>query len=354
MRYYFREHLTNEEAKRLNQFVSRNLHGNIFQQTRWVRVRGETRFTPFVYFWGEEEGVLNVSALIRRHRLPGLNWVKDIVDRGPVCSDPDVLREAISELVRLLEGRGSVSLKLNPYWQHPSATQVELDLVQMGFRSLPAERGHHSSTLIIDLSPNEREILRGFRNFTRQRINRALKMGVHVTAVKNEREVNAFCQLYKKMAVIRSIEPLSEDFLARLWRELLHGKEHGLFLIARYQGEIISGLVVLKHGMRAVYTYGTSELQNFIEVPKSQLTHWRAIQWAKGRGCSVYDLGGYLPNVSKESQAYRINQFKIGFSKKRINFVQEHERIFLPVRYLILSWLETARKRIRRICKGFC
>ena len=343
MRYFLRDYLTTEESERLGRFVIENPHGNWFQHPTWERVEGGSSLTRSVYFWAEEAGEIKASALVRRHRLPGLGWAKDTVDRGPVCADPDVLREAILELTRLLQAKRSVSLKLNPYWQQPAAAQVEADLAAMGFRPLPTGRGVHSTTLVIDLAPDEQDILRGFRRSTRRAIAKAEAMGVSVAPAKDELDIQAFCLLHKKMAVAKSLRPIDQDYLIRLWRELLIGEEHGIFHVARYQGEIIYGAISLKHGTRLVGAHAASEPQKFPKVPKCHLAYWRGIQWAKEQGCAVYDLGGYLPDAPEGSPLYNINRTKRGFSRKQVHLVREHERVFSPHRYRLLSWLQALR-----------
>ena len=81
-------------------------------------------------------------------------------------------------------------------------------------------------------------------------------------------------------------------------------------------------------------------------MPKNQLNHWQAIQWAKQQGCDVYDLGGYLPDASEGTPVYGINQFKLGFSKKQTHFVRVFERIFSPNRYRLISWMEMMRNKV--------
>jgi lipid II:glycine glycyltransferase (peptidoglycan interpeptide bridge formation enzyme) len=346
MRFFLRERLTVEQSKRLNRYVAENPYGSLFQQPRWAPVQGETRFTPYVFFWAEEAGEIAASALVRRHKLPRLRWAKDTVMRGPVCSSHTILSEAISELARALQTIGSASLKLNPYWQQPAAMQLEADLAAMGFHPLPAGPGPHSTTLLIDLAPDEQKILQRFRKATRHAIKRAEAMAVTVAPIKDESEIRVFCSLYQKMAVARSFQPLGLNFLVRLWREILAGERDGLFLVAHYREEIVSGLVTLKHGTRAVASYAASELRRFPEVPKTHLPYWRAIQWAKEVGCAVFDLGGYVPDVPEDSPFYGINQFKRGLSTTQVNLVREHERIFSPYPHRLLSWMEVVADRI--------
>ena len=346
MLYILKENPTREEKERLKFFVRENSKGNLFQDPVWVKIQGHSLLKSFLYYWVEEEDKIMASALIRRHVVPGVNWSNDIIVRGPVCSDPEILKLATKDLIFKLRSKGTVSLKVNPYWENTMVDRVEKDLSEIGMQPIINSDSQHSVTLVIDLSLDKKQIFRSFRNFTRQRIRRAEQLGVQVTPVKNESEILKFCLIYKEMAKVKSINPISSEYLVRMWFELLKNEKDGIFLVAKYNGEIISGIVVLRHGCRAVYTYGTSILHKYPEVPKNQLTHWLAIQWAKEKGCSIYDLGGYLPDAREGTSKYGINQFKLGFSKNKERLVREHILTFSPVRYYIISQLESIARKV--------
>ena len=340
MQFFLKESLTEGEKSRLNTFISINQHGNLYQNPYWPSIFENNLFTQFLYFWGEQSGNIRVSALIHRHRVPGVGWAKDTVSRGPVCANVNDLSDSIIHLVNLLKAKGSISLQLNPYWSYPEAKEVENVLSALDFTPLPLDKGLHSHTLVIDLQKNEKDIYNGFRRFTRERIKKAEKMGMEVTPVENESEIQEYCQLYNKLANEKRLKLHPESYFVRLWHTFLKDKTNGIFLVTRYEHEIVSGLIVLKHNTRAVATFSASEHHKFPKVPKSQPNHWHAIKWAKENKCALYDLGGYLPNAPEGSPLSGVNQFKIGFSKNQEDLVREHERIFYPMRYRLLSTIE--------------
>jgi lipid II:glycine glycyltransferase (peptidoglycan interpeptide bridge formation enzyme) len=344
MQYFLKESLSEQEKERLRAFVINNPYGNLYQHPLWPSICESNRITPFWYFWGEESGNIRVSALIRRHRLPVLGWTKDTITRGPVCANVKDLHESIPYLVSLLKAKGSTSLQLNPYWPYPKAEEIENILSTLGFSVLPATEGLHCHTLVVDLQKTEKEIFKGFRRFTRDKIKKAEKMGMIVSPVKNESEVHTFWQLFNRLAIEKQIKNLSESYFVRLWHTFLEDKSNGIFLLTHYEQEIVSGLIVLKHNKRAVATFSASEHQKFPKAPKSQPNHWQAILWAKENGCLLYDLGGYLPNAPEGSPLEGVNQFKIGFSKHQEDLVHEHESIFYPAKYRFLSRIENTVK----------
>jgi lipid II:glycine glycyltransferase (peptidoglycan interpeptide bridge formation enzyme) len=345
MQYYLKKGLNEQEKERLSSFVKKNPYGNLYQHPLWPSTFNTNTLMPFLYFWGEESGDIKVSALIRRHRVPVLGWAKDTISRGPVCANANVLNESISYLVNILKAKGSTSLKMNPYWSYPEAKEVENVLSTLGFSALPPSSGLHSHTLIVDLQKSENDIYKSFRRFTRERLKKAEKIGMTVSSVQNEDEVHEFWKLYNKLATEKQLRNISENYFIRLWHTFLEQKTNGIFLITRYEQEIVSGLIVMKHNNRAVATISASEHQKFPKAPKSQPNHWHAILWAKNNKCTLYDLGGYLPNAPKGSPLDGVNQFKIGFSKLQDHLICEHENIFHPTKYRFLSRIEDMVRR---------
>jgi len=259
MRYFLQKDLSRETLSDLSNFIENHQYGHLFQHPSWTTIQRSRPHLPFLFFWGEESGKIRIAALIRRHRLPGLGWAKDMIGRGPVSDDKEVLKEGILNLVGLLKKKGSVSIQLNPFWPQPEVDPIEKYLATLGFTPLPLTQGHYSSTLIIDLSQNEKDIFRGFRRFTRQRIKKAYKSGLEVTLADSENDIHAFWDLYDTLAVEKHMKRYSESYFMKLWRNLIKDKDSGVFLITRYQGEIVSGLIVLLHNTRAVAHYSASK-----------------------------------------------------------------------------------------------
>jgi lipid II:glycine glycyltransferase (peptidoglycan interpeptide bridge formation enzyme) len=251
MNYLLQDQLTQEQAQALGEFVEHNPHCHLFQHPDWVWVSGRTRRWQYLYFWGEEAGEIKVSALVSRMRLPGLGWSRDRVERGPVCAEPALLREATAELARLLQTRGSVSLTVNPYWAQPEAERIEADLASLGFSPFMRWNGPHVHSLVIDLTPDETEIFYSFRNATRRALKKAQQMGLTVAPAVNEGDIDTFYRLFKHMAVAKGIPSVGRGHLMRLWRRFLADQEHGICLMARYHGEVVSGHIELKHGTQA-------------------------------------------------------------------------------------------------------
>ena len=83
-------------------------------------------------------------------------------------------------------------------------------------------------------------------------------------------------------------------------------------------------------------------------MPKKVLCFWQAVLWAKEKGCSTFDLGGYLPDTSDPS-IQGINQFKLGFSKVHVDLMPELEIVISPQRYRFLLGMAAVAKAPRSL-----
>jgi Acetyltransferase (GNAT) domain len=345
--YFLNDRLTEGQSRALAAFVEGNSHCHVFQHACWVSVSGRTRRSQYVYFWGEERGEVRVSALVHRMQLPGTRWRRDNVERGPVCDDPSLLIEATAELAQRLQAAGSVSLTVNPYWAQAEARQIEAGLGALGFVPLVRRNAPHSHSLVIDLTRSETDIFGSFRESTRRAIKRAQKMGLVVAPAEAEQDMEAFHHLSIRAAAANGLQPLERGYLVRLWQQCLADQRYGLCLLARYQGQLVSAHIALKHGVRAEYVYAPSWLDCHRDLPKNHLNVWEAVQWARARGCSTYDMGGYVLNAPEGSQVAGVNQFKLGFTRTQVDLVREHRRVFRPFGHWLLTRLAMARHRVR-------
>jgi len=105
----------------------------------------------------------------------------------------------------------------------------------------------------------------------------------------------------------------SREYYRRAY-ELFQPRGECVLLLAEYQGEPLSALIVFTRGKRAWYFYGASGNAHRERMP-AYLLQWEAIRWARAHGCISYDYGGCLismkitwkpisPSVARDYGAY--------------------------------------------------
>ena len=300
----------------------------------------------FHYLLAYEGERLEAAALIREHSVAGLlkRWT---IFRGPLCATPEDLRSILPPLFEHAESQGVMSVTLSPYFENTEAIQAESVLEECGAR-LCAIQGGHTQSVTVDLRLDEQEILRGFNDNTRRQIRKAEELAIDVAPPRSDDEARAFVAIYQRMSEERGADPLREEYLLR-FRDLTLASldPHGVFLLARYDGKIVAGILLLHNHEQSWYIHGASDF-SYRQIPLTFLLHWRAMQLLKARRIERYNFGG-LESLDDERKAIRgISQFKLGFSKTVVTCTHEYERILSPLTSATDRALRTVGRALRK------
>ncbi len=213
----------------------------------------------------------------------------------------------------------------------------------LGFRPAPIHM-HAEETWLLDITPEENDLLMGCRKGTRNLIRRAAKDGVEVIQSEDVNDLEIFDQLYADTATRHHFVPYSLDYLRREF-EAFHEQGRARLFFAYYQGQPISGAMILYYGRTAFYHHGASS-SAFRKVPGNHALQWASILAAKRRGCTTYNFWGIAPEDNPDHPWKGLTFFKKGFGGYRIDYLHAHDRILSPL-YWITYAFETARRRKR-------
>jgi len=260
--------------------------------------------------------------LVIEHRLP-LAQTYIYSPRGPVCSS--YLRDFVSSYL-VPEVRKKFLKAI--FWRI-EPTDPGFRVQGIGYRVVKSVQP--ATTLIVDLSKSEEELLAQMKQKTRYNIKVAQKHGVVVIP-------NILISQYlpATLRVARRAGPnIQEQFLNLMdetakrdgfrvhpreyYQKLLDIRNDTLYpkpytlnpsfeLFGAFQGDqLLAGAIVAFFGQWAYYLHGASSNEHR-ELMAPYLLHWEIMREAKRRGCTKYDLwgaGDEWPGVSK---------FKTGFA----------------------------------------
>jgi lipid II:glycine glycyltransferase (peptidoglycan interpeptide bridge formation enzyme) len=113
-----------------------------------------------------------------------------------------------------------------------------------------------------------------------------------------------------------------------LWDVILKEQRLGVLLLGCLDDRLVSGVVILKHGERGVYSWGASSVEAQEKFSKTHLLIWQGILWAQERGCRLFDLGGYSGGPEETSPPEQVDMFKKGFRGEFCRLVKIHRYIF--------------------------
>ena len=216
-------------------------------------------------------------------------------------------------------------------------------LSELGFRPAPIHM-HAEETWLLDISPDENTLLMGCRKTQRNLIRRAEKDGVEIVQSDNVDDLKIFDDLYADTATRHDFVPYSVNYLKREFNAF-HEHDRARLFFAKYEGEMVSGAMILYYGKTAFYHHGASASKHN-KIPGAYRLQWESILEAKQRGCTTYNFWGIAPEDKPDHPWNGLTFFKQGFGGYRIDYMHAQDRILSPL-YWITHWIETERRKKR-------
>jgi peptidoglycan pentaglycine glycine transferase (the first glycine) len=202
---------------------------------------------------------------------------------------------------------------------------------------------------IIDISQTEEEILNQMKPKGRYNIRLALKHGVKKSQnINRQSQIDIFYRLYKETAKFQNISRRNKKYFESM-AKILPENEIDI-IIAEYQGEPLSVLLLAFYDGVASYLYGGTSRENK-QVMAPYLAHWEAIREARTRDCYKYDLLAVSPEANggepgeKRGHKYEnLTRFKEQFGGRKVNIVGSWDYIIRPTWYKMFKAAEKIRR----------
>ncbi len=170
-----------------------------------------------------------------------------------------------------------------------------------------------ASSLVVDISRPEEEILAGMKAKTRYNIGLARRKGVVVTPASMDK-LPSFYDLYRQTAKRNGFPSCDYRHFAALFQAhaLKSNTSELHFLLAGHESDLLAGAIVALSGSNAVFLHGASSTANRTFMGSYAL-HWAAMRLARSRGCTRYDMGAVSPGAAPDHPFYGLFRFKTGF-----------------------------------------
>jgi peptidoglycan pentaglycine glycine transferase (the first glycine) len=311
---------TCEDASAWDAFVSRARDGSILQAWAWGSLKSRYGWRVQRYFWIDEGRPVAAASVLRR-RLPG-GLALDYAPRGPVLDGGLDRWPAFWPALReRLAAEGGTVLKVDPEWTTDGERRA---LEQTG--ALPSRHPiQHQATMLVDISGGDDALMR-LKESTRRNIRAGVREGVTVEASEASAAMDSFYELLSETATrehfaIRAAA-YYQDLLA-LFRE----RGQVAVYLARKGDRLLAGAVMLFFGARLIYLYGGTR-SDARDLKPGYLLHWRAIEDAQRRGCTLYDMWGIPVDPQPGQRGYGYYVFKSRFNGRPVRFIGIYD---LPV-----------------------
>jgi lipid II:glycine glycyltransferase (peptidoglycan interpeptide bridge formation enzyme) len=289
------------------------------------------------FFEGEEQ--VAAALLITVHARRGNFY---LVPHGPILSptaDHKAVLKALLEYVKEHASQNeAVCLRIALLLD--SNLQNQQLFTELGFRSAPMHI-HAELTWVLDISPEENQILAGMRKTTRHAITKGANQ--IETSVKG---LERFWPMYEMTTRRHNFVPFSRTFIEAQIKEF--GQRGNLYIpIATYQGKDVAAAIIMIANHTAFYFHGAS-LKLPSSVPAAHVLHWESIKEAKKRGATKYNFWGIAPDNQPKHPFAGITVFKKGFGGAAINYMHAQD-YSLGIGY----WKFWLVEQVRRLKRGF-
>jgi hypothetical protein len=349
LRHFMAGRLDRDQVRRWREFAEKISWSHYQQDPAWAGVErrgsGMRSRQPF-FFWSELDGVIALTALGVRRRLPVPGRVFWEFSLGPLVCDGVVLDDWLSWLCSAL-GREAARVRVQPAAPlDEGGDDFETLLERQGFVRRRAMGGW--TTLLVDIGRDEDEILASFRAETRSAIRKSARRGTTVSVENTPQGWSILSGLEAELERRVPVLEFDEAMMARIGRFWLNDGAGGTVLVARHDGEPVAAALVIVWGTTAYLPLIPSSRHH--KLPTSHPLVWEAIRWARQHGCLAFDLVGYSMMARPGDSLWGINQFKRGFASidHLTRSVAIHEKIYSPVVVTSASAVRWTQRRLRR------
>ena len=250
--------------------------------------------------------------------------------RGPVISQSkeefSILEILFQELEKLAKKEKAIFLRMDPAWPNLS---LPPSFVKRGEWRYVGQV-QPKSTLILDLTKAEAELLAAMKSKTRYNIKVAEKNGVIID--KGEKYFEDFWVLIQKTSGRQEIKPYSKNYYQKLLSVLVQAKLANL-VVAKFEDKVIAANIIININHWSVYLYGASDY-GYRSKMAPYLLQWQSIIEAKENGAKYYDFWGV-----DENKWPGVTRFKMGFApaEKFTDYIGAWDKVYSQLWYNIYS-----------------
>ncbi|MBU1711049.1 MAG: GNAT family N-acetyltransferase, partial [Proteobacteria bacterium] len=135
---------------------------------------------------------------------------------------------------------------------------------------------------VLDLSIGAEKVFSQFRDSHKRNIKKAKKAGVEVDISDTAEAMDEFYRLHCMTRKMHGLPPQPFSFFTNIYDHII-SKGHGLFVNARYRGQVCAASVYFHIGDKAIYKYGASDF-TFQDLRPNNLVMWKALEWYCEKG----------------------------------------------------------------------
>ncbi len=345
---------------------------HLLQSAQWAEVKGQYGWQPFFLVWQGGGGdleltvrtdgdfkIINPTAaalVLERKAFHGISVM--YVPKGPVLrdwSDKDLHQRVISDLQEFAKKAGAIQIKIDPdvvvgrgipgeeeAETDPQGIEITEGLAGAGWR-FSSDQIQFRNTFLIDLLPEEDELLSRMKSKTRYNIRLASRKGITIR-YGDLTDLGNLYKMYAETSLRGGFTIRGEEYYQNLWQAFMKENLDSVIdpaaqsIIAEFEGKPVAGAVLFRFGGRAWYLHGMS-LPEHSDKMATYLIQWEGMRWAKENGCITYDMWGAPDHFDPSDSMWGVYRFKNGFGGEVIRTIGAWDYPVKPLLYKLYTRL---------------
>lgn len=315
------------DIKEYEKFCKNSKYGNFMQSADWAKVK--KGWIPEYVAVRDEYGKINGCTLVLVKKIPILNTAMLYAPRGFVCDthDSKTVRKIFEQIKLIAEKYHAYTLKTDPLIDETDFISIK-NLVDLGFVYHGEKQGYDNTqcreNYVLDIKDKScDEVFANFKSKWRYNIRLAMRKGVECKFC-GEDELDDFMELMKETGRRDGFEIRSEEYF-RNFLQAFHG--NAKLCIAKLDGKVLSGALLVNYANVASYVYGCSSNEYRKYMP-NYLMQWTMIKYAIESCCHTYDFCGIPYWYDETHKNYGVYRFKQGFNGKVKTYAGEFDYVF--------------------------
>lgn len=303
--------------------------GHILQSRAWGEFKSRHGWHPRHLVGETSDGPVAVLALARRFFPLGEMWY---IPKGPGVAS---LSQMCELLATLPPKAAPFVVRCEPELPRETVLDGALPIVVA-----PIDIQINSSTVVVDLTATEEELLASFRPKTRYNIRLAEKKGVVVAPhPTSEATLDIMFRLMHTTQLRNDFILRSRDYFFDYWSAQAAAGDGQLFF-ASLGDEVLAGAFITRMGSKGWYKDGGS-VRRHHEVMAPYALQWSIMKWLKEKGVASYDLVAVPPKdqLTEAHPLYGLWRFKSGFCSDITEYCGTLDVVLHPRRYALWTSL---------------
>ncbi len=323
-------------------FIAVHPRAHVLQQWAWGDLKASYGWQADRVVVRSNDGQIAAASQVLFRRLPLRLGTMAYLAMGPLVSDKlqDTKNKTEAELWKAIDQSARKHHAAFIKWEPGiyQADEAKPDPTMHRFRPSP-QTVQPPTTVLIDISSDDEAILARMNQGTRRKIRQSLKNGIAYREGTKE-DVAIFTSMMNTTGERNEFGVHEPAYYQKAY-DLFVPQGDAALILAEHEGDPLAGIMVFAKGKTAWYLYGASSnvKRNLMGAYGVQ---WSAIQWAKAKGCTCYDMWGIPDEEEATLEAqfetrsdglWGVYGFKRGWGGQVVRSLGAWDKVYNPVIY---------------------